>query len=153
VPKENTKNGQPRRRRVPSEFEAYVLGYMSRRGIEAKDPLLPNAERVMRAVSRWLRGLGWDGTKTNHALRKYFGYLVARKYGLEAAQAALDHADIATTQDAYTGLLETEDVVVELPAPAPKKDSKVVPMPAIAVRSVPAEDEIINTPPAAGAIR
>lgn len=136
LPKENTKNQQPRRLRVPEEFGGFVEGYIERRKIAAGDPLLPNGERVMRAVGKWLRGLGWNGSKTNHALRKYFGYLVARKYGLEAAQSALDHADISTTQDAYTGILKTEGVVVELPAADAKAEPKpenIVAMPAIAV--------------------
>lgn len=124
LPAEVTKNKESRRLRLPAEFEAFLTGYVTRHAIGASDRLLSNAEKVTRATSAWLRSLGWTGSKTNHALRKYFGYLVARKFGMEAAQWALDHADIATTQQSYVGMLKSEGVVVELPT-----EEKIVVMP------------------------
>lgn len=125
LPEDHTKNGLPRRLQIPAEFEAYVLEYLDRRGIGAEDPLLRNAERVTKAVSAWLRKLGWNGTKTNHALRKYFGYLVARTHGIAAAQWALDHSDMDTVQ-IYTGIMKGDGLVVQLPTAA------VIAMPASA---------------------
>ena len=97
MPAEITKNGQPRRLRIPEEFARYILDYIERRKIAPNDPLVRNGVWVTRGVSTWLRNLGWNGSKTNHAPRKYFGYLVAKQHGMEVAQFALDHADIETT--------------------------------------------------------
>ena len=99
MPAEITKSGQPRRLRIPEEFARYILDYIERRKIAPNDPLVRNGVWVTRGVSTWLRNLGWNGSKTNHALRKYFGYLVAKQHGMEVAQFALDHADIETTQE------------------------------------------------------
>ena len=115
MPAEITKNGQPRRLRIPEEFARYILDYIERRKIAPNDPLVRNGVWVTRGVSTWLRNLGWNGSKTNHALRKYFGYLVAKQYGMEVAQFALDHADIETTQNCYAGLITSEEVSVRLP--------------------------------------
>jgi hypothetical protein len=128
LPADITKNGLPRRLQIPAEFEEYVLDYLKRRAIAAEDPLLRNAERVAKAVSAWLRKLGWTGTKTNHALRKYFGYLVAKTHGIAAAQWALDHSDLDTVQ-IYTGIMKGDGLVVELPT-AVAPNPKILPMPA-----------------------
>lgn len=118
IPEEVTKNELPRRLRLPAEFQPYILRYIERRKLEPEDLLIPNAGRVTRATSKWMRDLGWTGTKTNHALRKYYGYLIAKSYGMEVAQWALDHADIATTQNNYAGLIKADDVVATFPTAA-----------------------------------
>jgi len=116
VPGEYTKNHKARQLQIPPKFQAYLLSYLERRNLGADDRLLSNPEKVARAVSAWLRGLGWNGQKTNHALRKYAIFRVAKKHGFGVAQRFADHKDIATTQDHYAGLLEMgEDVVVDLP--------------------------------------
>lgn len=115
LPKEVTKNELPRRLRLPTEFQPYILRFIERRKLKPEDLLIPNSGCVTRATSRWMRDLGWTGTKTNHALRKYYGYLIAKTYGMEVAQWALDHADISTTQNSYAGLIKADDVVATLP--------------------------------------
>lgn len=125
LPEDITKNGLPRRLQLPGEFGDYITEYLQRRKLGAEDPLVRNAERVTKEVSAWLRKLGWNGTKTNHALRKYFGYLVAKEFGIAAAQWALDHSDLDTVQ-IYTGIIKGDGLVVKLPAAA--ADPKVIAM-------------------------
>lgn len=137
LPLEYTKNGMQRQLLVPGEYEGYLLAYVQRRNIKADDRLVPNGGKVVRVVSRWMRRLGWTGTKTNHALRKYFGYVIAKEYGMEVAQWMLGHADIATTQKLYAGIIKNEKAVMRVPKFAPslspaKPDPKVIAMPKVA---------------------
>lgn len=125
LPAEATKDGKPSHERLPPEFEKFVRTYLEVRKVGPKDRLVPSGERVTRAVSRWMRLLGWTGSKTNHALRKFFGYRVAVQHGIGVAQRKLRHKQIATTQNFYTGILSGDDVVVTFAGPEP---GKIVPM-------------------------
>jgi hypothetical protein len=55
------------------------------RGADA-EPILQSTENyrtdlAFRAMSAWMRALGWGTRKTNHALRAYAGSQIAMKYG------------------------------------------------------------------------
>ena len=111
MPAEITKNGQPRRLRIPEEFARYILDYIERRKIAPNDPLVRNGVWVTRGVSTWLRNLGWNGSKTNHAPRKYFGYLVAK----QAAQLLWLTSTSRQLRNCYASLIISEEVSVRLP--------------------------------------
>ena len=57
---------------------------------------------LFRAVSDWLRALGWKTDKTNHALRAYAGSQVAMKYGIYEAQMFLRHSTVKVTEQSYS---------------------------------------------------
>ena len=59
-------------------------------------------DSVPRAVSAWLRNLGWDTQKTNHALRAYAGSQIAMKYGIYEAQTWLRHSSVNVTERNYS---------------------------------------------------
>lgn len=61
---------------------------------------------VFRRISTWLRELGWQTQKTNHAFRAYAGGLVTLKYGLYAAQTFLRHKSYTVTESHYSYLLD-----------------------------------------------
>jgi integrase len=50
----------------------------------------------------WLRQHGLNGNKPLHTLRKEYGSLLTRKYGIHAASRALRHADLRTTSEHYS---------------------------------------------------
>jgi integrase len=60
------------------------------------------ADGNFRAVSDWLRSLGWETRKTNHALRAYAGSQVAMRYGIYEAQVFLRHSSVKVTEDHYS---------------------------------------------------
>lgn len=60
---------------------------------------------IFRRVGRWLRLLGWETQKTNHALRAYSGSLVAMKWGVDRAHSWLRHASVKTTEQHYLHFL------------------------------------------------
>ena len=57
---------------------------------------------LFRAVSDWLRQLGWETQKTNHALRAYAGSQIAMKYGIYEAQMFLRHSTVKVTEQNYS---------------------------------------------------
>jgi integrase len=57
---------------------------------------------LYRAISDWLRHLGWETKKTNHALRAYAGGQVAMKYGIYEAQMFLRHSTVKVTEQNYS---------------------------------------------------
>lgn len=57
-------------------------------------------------VSHWLRSLGWETQKTNHALRDYSASLITMRYGLDAASRWCRHKNRATTESHYNGFVE-----------------------------------------------
>jgi integrase len=50
----------------------------------------------------WLRKHGLHGNKPLHTLRKEYGSLLTRTYGIHAASRALRHADLRTTSEHYS---------------------------------------------------
>lgn len=64
-------------------------------------------EDIFRQVGAWLRGLGWETEKTNHALRAYSGCLVAMKFDCYRAQCWLRHRSVTTTQSDYGHFLRS----------------------------------------------
>jgi integrase len=63
-------------------------------------------DATFRAVSAFLRGLGWDTGKTNHELRKYAGSQIAMRYGIYDAQCWLRHSTVKVTEQHYTGYVK-----------------------------------------------
>jgi len=62
-------------------------------------------DNIFRNIGAWLRGLGWETQKTNHALRAYSGSLVAMKFDIFKASAWLRHSSVKVTQQNYTHFL------------------------------------------------
>jgi len=65
------------------------------------------SEGVTRGVSAWMRELGWETTKTNHALRAYAGGQVAMKYGIWSASGFLRHSSVLVTEQHYLYLIKS----------------------------------------------
>lgn len=65
------------------------------------------AEDIFRDVGAWLRALGWQTEKTNHALRAYAGCQVAMKFDCYRAQCWLRHRSVTTTQSDYGHFLKS----------------------------------------------
>ena len=61
---------------------------------------------LFRAASDWLRKLGWETKKTNHALRAYAGGQVAMKYGIYEAQMFLRHSTVKVTEQNYAHFIK-----------------------------------------------
>lgn len=57
--------------------------------------------RPARWVSEWLRALGWQTQRTNHALRDYVASLLTMRYTLKDAQAWCRHSSYRTTERSY----------------------------------------------------
>jgi integrase len=89
-------------------FRAY---YESAKGpfvIKSKHPPLPakprqyyRCEHIFEQVNQWLRKHGVNVSKPLHTLRKEYGSLLTRSYGIHAASRALRHADLRTTSEHY----------------------------------------------------
>jgi hypothetical protein len=67
-------------------------------------------ETVFRNVSSWMRALGWDTQKTNHALRAYAGSQVAMRYGIYHACLWLRHSSVKVTEQHYSYFVEAHKV-------------------------------------------
>jgi integrase len=78
-------------------------------------------EYTFRAVSEWMRGLGWGTQKTVHEFRAFAGCQVARRDGIEAASKWLRHSSIVVTQQSYGRYLKPRitDAPLELPTVTP----------------------------------
>jgi integrase len=57
---------------------------------------------VFDRLMEWLRKQGVNGPKPLHTLRKEYGSLLTRSYGIHAASRALRHADLRTTSEHYS---------------------------------------------------
>lgn len=75
------------------------------------------SEEVFRRLSLWMRGLGWETSKTAHELRAFAGCQVARRDGIEAASRWLRHSSILVTQRHYGRYLRP--VVTDAPLQIP----------------------------------
>jgi integrase len=76
--------------------------------IEGTEPY--RERQVFEDISAWMRGLGWQTQKTNHAFRDYAGSQVAMRYGIHAAQMWLRHSTVKVTEEHYTDFLEHHKV-------------------------------------------
>jgi integrase len=77
--------------------------------IKSKRPPLPakpqqyyRCESIFHELTEWLRKHGVSGNKPLHTLRKEYGSLLTRTYGIHAASRALRHADLRTTSEHYS---------------------------------------------------
>jgi integrase len=59
-------------------------------------------EPTFEQVNVWLQKHGVNGGKPLHTLRKEYGSLLTRSYGIHAASRALRHADLRTTSEHYS---------------------------------------------------
>jgi integrase len=59
-------------------------------------------DQTFEQVNVWLRQHGVGGSKPLHTLRKEYGSLLTRSYGIHAASRALRHADLRTTSEHYS---------------------------------------------------
>jgi Phage integrase family len=98
---------------VDREVLALFRGYYERaKGafvIKSRRPPLPSKPRqyyrcepTFEQVNVWLRKQGVNGSKPLHTLRKEYGSLLTRSYGIHAASRALRHADLRTTSEHYS---------------------------------------------------
>jgi integrase len=100
---------------LPVDSEVMILfrGYYQRaKGtfvIKSGRPPLPakprqyyRCEQIFEHVNQWLRKHGVSGSKPLHTLRKEYGSLLTRSYGIHAASRALRHADLRTTSEHYS---------------------------------------------------
>lgn len=60
-------------------------------------------------VGAWLRMLGWETRKTNHALRDLGASLVTTRYGLHQAKLWCRHSKLDTTERHYNSHVRDED--------------------------------------------
>jgi integrase len=73
-----------------------------------RHPLPPRSHQYFRCdpifdrLVVWLRKHGLDGNKPLHTLRKEYGSLLTKIYGIHAASRALRHADLRTTSEHYS---------------------------------------------------
>lgn len=72
-----------------------------------KDLIIPGTDTyrtdgIFRAVSDFMRNLGWQTKKTNHALRAYAGSQIAMRYGIYEASAWCRHSTVKVTEQHYT---------------------------------------------------
>jgi integrase len=73
-----------------------------------RPPLPPRPHQYFRCdpifdrLVAWLRKRGLDGNKPLHTLRKEYGSLLTRRYGIHAASRALRHADLRTTSEHHS---------------------------------------------------
>ena len=86
---------------------ATARGWWSKDGLIIQGTATYQREDIYNAVSAWLRGLGWETQKTNHALRAYAGSQIAMKYGIWEASAWLRHSSVEVTQSHYMYFLKT----------------------------------------------
>jgi integrase len=98
---------------VDTELLAIFRGYRSRASgrfvIESIPAPKPDAvyyhyrcQRHFEFLTEWLRKKGVRTHKPLHTLRKEFGSLINRAYGVHAASRALRHADTRVTNEYYT---------------------------------------------------
>jgi len=63
-------------------------------------------DTLYRAATAWLRTMGWETLKTNHALRAYSGGQVAMRYDIYAAQMFLRHSSVTVTETSYAHFIK-----------------------------------------------
>jgi integrase len=90
-------------------FRAYHEGARAPFVIKSKRPPLPakpqqyyRCEGTFEQLNEWLRKKGVHGSKPLHTLRKEYGSLLTRSYGIHAASRGLRHSDLRTTSEHYT---------------------------------------------------
>jgi integrase len=96
-------------REVMVLFRAYYERAKGPFVIKSKRAPLPSkpqqyyrCEPTFEQVNVWLRKYGVSGGKPLHTLRKEYGSLLTRSYGIHAASRALRHADLRTTSEHYS---------------------------------------------------
>ena len=57
-------------------------------------------------IGWWLRDLGWQTMKTNHALRDFTASHITMRYSLADASEWCRHSSIATTQASYSRFVQ-----------------------------------------------
>jgi integrase len=70
--------------------------------LPAKPQQYYRCEPIFHELTDWLRAHGVSGNKPLHTLRKEYGSLLTRTYGIHAASRALRHADLRTTSEHYS---------------------------------------------------
>jgi integrase len=70
--------------------------------LPAKPQQYYRCESIFHELTDWLREHGVSGNKPLHTLRKEYGSLLTRTYGIHAASRALRHADLRTTSEHYS---------------------------------------------------
>jgi len=96
-------------REVMALFRDYYDGAKGSFVIKSKRAPLPakprqyyRCEPTFEQMNIWLRKHGINGDKPLHTLRKEYGSLLTRSYGIHAASRALRHADLRTTSEHYS---------------------------------------------------
>ena len=93
-------------------MELFRKYHQSQKGvfvIKSNRPPLPTkpqqyyrCKSIFHGLTEWLRKHGLNGNKPLHTLRKEYGSLLTRTFGIHAASRALRHADLRTTSEHYS---------------------------------------------------
>jgi integrase len=70
--------------------------------LPAKPQQYYRCKSIFHELTEWLRERGVSGNKPLHTLRKEYGSMLTRSYGIHAASRALRHADLRTTSEHYS---------------------------------------------------
>jgi integrase len=92
----------------------YVIEASGRTARPGTGSLYYRAEPAFDAATAWLRTQGIDGHHPIHTLRKEFGSLINRTFGLAAAAEALGHASVKVTAGYYVSSKERIEVGIKL---------------------------------------
>ncbi len=94
---------------VMDVFRKYYAGTKGSFVIRSRRPPLPprphqyfRCDPIFDRLVVWLRKHGLHGNKPLHTLRKEYGSLLTRTYGIHAASRALRHVDLRTTSEHYS---------------------------------------------------
>jgi integrase len=89
--------------------KAYARGWLSPTPTDdyiISGSMTYRTDGLERDVSAWLRSLGWETTKTSHALRAYAGSQVCLKFGVYEASKFLRHSSVKVTEQHYLYLMK-----------------------------------------------
>jgi integrase len=96
-------------REIMALFQSYYARAKGPFVIKSRRAPLPSKQRqyyrcepIFEQINVWLRKYGINGDKPLHTLRKEYGSLLTRSYGIHAASRALRHADLRTTSEHYS---------------------------------------------------
>lgn len=82
-------------------------------------------DATFRAVSAWMRGLGWNTLKTIHEFRAYAGCQVAMRDGIYQASKWLRHSSVTVTEKNYSRYVVTK--ITNAPLSLPEVESTFTP--------------------------
>ena len=104
-----------------SKYVIEAPGQLPRPGYGSLDY---RAEDAFKAALAWLRRHDLDVHHPIHTLRKEFGSLINRTFGLAATSDVLGHSDVRVTARYYVAPKERIALALSMPQPEPKEDAQ-----------------------------